>query len=70
MACTATATPRVVADIQRVLKFGDDVPVHRSTFNRENIHYEVRYKDVLDERHEAQVRADKSLRAKTSVQCR
>ena len=29
------------------------MPVYRSTFNRENIHYEVRYKDVLDDRHEA-----------------
>ncbi|GMI14828.1 hypothetical protein TrVE_jg9016 [Triparma verrucosa] len=47
MACTATATPKVIKDIKRVLKFGPDVPVHRSTFNRSNISYEVRYKDDL-----------------------
>lgn len=57
MACTATATPRVIKDIRRVLGFGEDVPVHRSTFNRENIYYEVRYKDVLDDRHEVAKKA-------------
>ena len=60
MACTATATPKVIKDIKRVLKFGPDVPVHRSTFNRANITYEVRYKDVLDDRHDLKLTAANS----------
>ena len=47
MACTATATPKVIQDIKESLGFDDSVPCHKSTFNRPNISYEVRYKDVL-----------------------
>lgn len=47
MACTATATPKVIKDIRDSLGFGQDVPCHKSTFNRKNIRYEVKYKDIL-----------------------
>ena len=52
IACTATATPRVVEDIKKTLKFGAETPVHKASFNRANIFYSVRYKDVLDQRSE------------------
>jgi RecQ family ATP-dependent DNA helicase len=47
MACTATATAKVISDMRHVLGFGPDVECHISTFNRPNIHYEVRYKDTM-----------------------
>mmetsp|Transcript_4504 Transcript_4504/g.5212 ORF Transcript_4504/g.5212 Transcript_4504/m.5212 type:complete len:602 (-) Transcript_4504:46-1851(-) len=49
MACTATATPKVISDIREVLLLNkEDVPCNISSFNRPNISYEVRYKDSLD----------------------
>lgn len=47
IACTATATPKVIKDIQTILKLSD-ARCHVGSFNRPNISYEVRYKDVLD----------------------
>jgi ATP-dependent DNA helicase RecQ len=47
MACTATATKKVIDDIRSVLRMTNGEVCHKSTFNRENIHYEVRYKDSL-----------------------
>ena len=47
MACTATATKKVIQDIRNVL-FMENVPCHISSFNRINISYEVRFKDSLD----------------------
>ena len=48
-ACTATATPRVIADIRSILDLPDKiVPCHMGSFNRQNITYEVRYKDNID----------------------
>ena len=49
MACTATATAKVISDMRQVLGFGSDVECHLSTFNRPNVHYEVRYKDTMSE---------------------
>lgn len=46
--CTATATPKVIQDIKETLFRQDEVPCLTSSFNRENIMYEVRYKDILD----------------------
>lgn len=49
MACTATATPKVIQDIRDNLMMKEgEVPCHLSSFNRDNISYEVRYKDVLN----------------------
>lgn len=47
MACTATATPKVVADIKKTLNL-QDRPELIGSFDRKNIFYKVRYKDVLD----------------------
>ncbi|KAJ1476615.1 P-loop containing nucleoside triphosphate hydrolase protein [Baffinella frigidus] len=46
IALTATATPRVRADIVNTLKMREPRKLS-ATFNRPNIHYEVRYKDQL-----------------------
>ena len=43
IALTATATPKVQADIQRNLQM-EDADVYKSSFNRENLYYEVRPK--------------------------
>lgn len=51
MACTATATEKVIQDIRACLRFGDEVVCHKSSFNRKNIAYEVRYKDSLSITH-------------------
>ena len=48
MACTATATPKVIQDIRQILHL-ENSPCHMSSFNRDNIFYKVRYKDVLDQ---------------------
>jgi len=49
MACTATATAKVISDIRETLSLKDEeVPCNMSSFNRPNISYEVRYKDSLD----------------------
>ena len=49
MACTATATERVIGDIRACLDLPPGtVPCHKGSFNRANITYEVRYKDSLD----------------------
>lgn len=47
MACTATATKKVIQDIKDILLFGKMEKVHTSTFNRPNVCYEVRYKDAM-----------------------
>ena len=47
LACTATATPKVIQDIRKVLLM-EHAPCHLSSFNRPNIAYEVRFKDSLD----------------------
>lgn len=47
MACTATATPRVIEDIKEILCFRNGEECHMSTFNRPNVSYEVRYKDSM-----------------------
>lgn len=43
MALTATATPKVQSDIQKTLGM-QDAKVFKSSFNRENLYYEVRQK--------------------------
>jgi RecQ family ATP-dependent DNA helicase len=48
MACTATATPKVIEDIKQTLKLQNS-PLHVGSFNRPNIYYKVRYKDLLDD---------------------
>lgn len=47
IACTATATPKVIQDIRNVLLL-QNAPCHLSSFNRVNISYQVRFKDSLD----------------------
>lgn len=48
LACTATATERTQKDIIQNLGLKDP-KIFISSFNRENIHYEVRYKDTMDD---------------------
>ena len=64
MALTATATPAVVRDIKATLKLTEGALVHISGFNRPEISYEVRYKDLLDERGRRRLSAAK--KAETS----
>lgn len=47
LACTATATAKVMQDIQNILKLQDS-PKHIGSFDRPNIFYRVAYKDALD----------------------
>ena len=48
-ACTATATHRVISDLRSILDLPEKtVPCHMGSFNRQNITYEVRYKDNID----------------------
>jgi ATP-dependent DNA helicase RecQ len=47
MALTATATPKVQADIQKNLNM-NDATVFKSSFNRTNLYYEVRPKEKKD----------------------
>ncbi len=46
IALTATATPKVKLDIQRNLQM-EDADVFKSSFNRENLYYEVRSKKAI-----------------------
>jgi ATP-dependent DNA helicase RecQ len=48
MACTATATPKVIEDIRATLRL-KNCPCHVGSFDRGNIRYKVRYKDALDQ---------------------
>lgn len=47
IACTATATPRVIHDIKTILRL-ESSPCHMGSFDRPNIFYKVRYKATLD----------------------
>lgn len=47
LACTATATARVVQDIKKLLRL-EDSPCLVGSFDRPNIFYKVKYKDSLD----------------------
>jgi superfamily II DNA helicase RecQ len=51
IACTATATSEVIKDVQRTLNL-DSCEVFRASFNRENVCYTVKYKDIIDQRHD------------------
>ncbi|KAL7537949.1 hypothetical protein ACHAXR_009126, partial [Thalassiosira sp. AJA248-18] len=48
IACTGTATKKVVQDIRDILRFDNNVRLMMGTFNRPNISYEVRFKDSLN----------------------
>lgn len=47
IACTATATQKVIEDVQATLQL-ENCPCHIGSFDRKNIFYKVRYKDALD----------------------
>jgi len=44
MALTATANKQVVKDSMSLMQFGNDSYIHSMSFNRKNLHYEVRKK--------------------------
>jgi ATP-dependent DNA helicase RecQ len=48
MACTGTATAKVIQDIRDTLQLGNNAQCIMGTFNRPNITYEVRFKDSLN----------------------
>lgn len=48
MACTATATSQVLSDIRKFLHLADR-PCHLGSFDRKNVFYKVRYRDLLEE---------------------
>jgi RecQ family ATP-dependent DNA helicase len=50
MACTATATPKVIQDIREVLSISNNDACLLSSFNRPNISYEVRDKYAMGEK--------------------
>ena len=52
IACTATATTKVIDDIKNVLQLQNS-PCFIGSFDRPNIFYKVLYKDVLDKGHES-----------------
>ena len=47
LACTATATPRVIRDIVKLLRL-ENSPCRIGSFDRPNIFYKVKYKNALD----------------------
>ena len=47
MALTATATPVVIKDIQKILKL-ENAECHVGSFDRPNIFYKIHYKDALE----------------------
>jgi ATP-dependent DNA helicase RecQ len=47
IACTATATTKVIDDIKMTLRL-EKSPCHIGSFDRPNIFYKVKYKDSLD----------------------
>ncbi len=49
MALTATATPKVQSDIVKNLQMGSDVKTYMSSFNRDNLFYEIRPKLSKDQ---------------------
>jgi len=48
MACTGTATAKVIQDIRETLRLDNTVPCILGSFNRPNITYSVRFKDSLN----------------------
>ena len=48
MACTGTATAKVIQDIRETLRLDNTVPCIMGSFNRPNITYSVRFKDSLN----------------------
>jgi ATP-dependent DNA helicase RecQ len=47
IACTATATSKVIVDIQETLRMRS-APLYLGSFDRKNIFYKVRYRDALN----------------------
>lgn len=66
MALTATATPKVQADIQKNLNMGD-ATVFKSSFNRTNLYYEVRNKDKKDKVYKEIVAYIKQRQGKSGI---
>ena len=48
MACTGTATAKVIQDIRDTLRMESDAACIMGTFNRPNLTYEVRFKESLN----------------------
>jgi RecQ family ATP-dependent DNA helicase len=48
MACTGTATAKVIQDIRETLRLDNTAPCIMGSFNRPNITYSVRFKDSLN----------------------
>lgn len=66
MALTATATPKVQADIQKNLNMMD-AEVFKSSFNRTNLYYEVRSKDKKEKVYKEIVAYIKKRQGKSGI---
>ncbi len=66
MALTATATPKVQADIQKNLNMMD-AEVFKSSFNRSNLYYEVRSKDKKEKLYKDIVAYIKKRQGKSGI---
>ncbi len=66
MALTATATPKVQADIQKNLNMMD-AEVFKSSFNRTNLYYEVRSKDKKEKLYKEIVAYIKKRQGKSGI---
>jgi superfamily II DNA helicase RecQ len=69
MACTATATPKVIQDIRACLRMTRETtyPCLKGTFNRPNITYVIKYKDTLDSMSKMNLNKVSSVSTSTSV---
>jgi ATP-dependent DNA helicase RecQ len=66
IALTATATPKVSSDIKKNLKI-EDAKAFMSSFNRENLYYEIRPKTSKDQAIREIVQIVKSMRGESGI---
>ncbi len=67
VALTATATPKVQSDIVKNLQMGADVKTYMSSFNRDNLFYEIRPKLSKDQTAKSIVQFIKTMPGKSGI---